>query len=497
MDSFKHFYEQMGFDRYPFRDRTAEKEDTSNLFIAPPNYSVLRDAFDSGETAIISGNRGTGKTIILQNIKDDSLRNTIVAYIGNYESVCLTDNLLDFYSLILQNTISETLIYLSKHKNALKKLNKDDKLFLSFLIKKYADSLTNNGLASKIEKVQLSPIKRFVNKISSPLTTLLNFGTTVAANFGSELLNSHFSRYLPPINSGEILKIIPDINFKVDNDFKSVSISYSLLEKALLLMKKILDKTPMVILDKFDEDTRLENDADSTANFIKELICDNKLLLNKNIQLFISVWEIPFLSLLPNFRQSKHTVFNIHWNRSELEGVLNRRLSIYSNNRINEYKSLLGNDVSDGLIDQMFTLSNMNPRDLWGIFDSIFKEQHKIDSQCKVLCASSFENGFVNFVKNFNLYEYYPKKKNARRTTNDVYSYISHLLQLNGTDEFTQEELRNAASTGGSTTNYITGMVNIGLVKKTDSKRPGGAVIYKVNDPKISYAILKKIDIQH
>ena len=44
---------------------------------------------------------------------------------------------------------------------------------------------------------------------------------------------------------------------------------------------------------------------------------------------------------------------------------------------------------------------------------------------------------------------------------------------------------QEAASTGGSTTNYITGMMNIGLVKKTDRKRVGGAVIYQINDPKV------------
>ena len=55
--------------------------------------------------------------------------------------------------------------------------------------------------------------------------------------------------------------------------------------------------------------------------------------------------------------------------------------------------------------------------------------------------------------------------------------------------------MRNQASTGGSTTNYITGMMNIGLVKKTGKKRPGGAVIYQIRDPKVTYAIMNDIEI--
>lgn len=100
-------------------------------------------------------------------------------------------------------------------------------------------------------------------------------------------------------------------------------------------------------------------------------------------------------------------------------------------------------------------------------------------------------------IPNFSFYEYYPRRKNARKNTNDIYSYIKYLSSLNNTDEFTNDELRSCANTGGSTTNYITGMMNIGLVKKTDLKRAGGSVIYKIIDPKITYAIYHDIEITH
>ncbi len=70
-------------------------------------------------------------------------------------------------------------------------------------------------------------------------------------------------------------------------------------------------------------------------------------------------------------------------------------------------------------------------------------------------------------------------------------------MKLSDNKEFTYSELRDAASTGGSTSNYITGMMNIGLITKTDRKRDGGSVIYSINDPKIKYAIEHEIDILH
>jgi len=497
MQPFEEFYESIGFKKYPFRERTAEKENIEKLFIAPPDYSIISEAFQAGETAIISGNRGTGKTMLLQNIKKRIPPNTIIADIENYEGVPTTKNQIAFYALIVKNVVAQTLVYLSNNKKSIKKLNKEDKIFLSFLIMKYADYFTGSEVATKIENVQLHPLKRLINKASTPITLLLNFGTTAAANFGYTLLNDQFSKYLPPVNEGQIKKIFPDIHFAVANDFKSVDISYSLLDKTLLLIEKLQNKKAIIIFDKFDEDTRLENDAELTADFIKELICDNNLLLNKHAQFFISIWEIPFTRLLTSFRKSKHTVFSIYWRRDELEKVLNRRLSIYSDGKIQCYKTLFAADVSVESINQIFNLSNMNPRDLWAVFDSIFNEQYKIGGKIHTLSENAITGGLVTFVKSFGFYEYYPKKKSSRKNTNDVYSYIRHLLQLNNMDEFTQDQLRTAASTGGSTTNYITGMMAIGLVTKTDIKRPGGAVVYKVHDPKVSYAIFNKIAIDH
>lgn len=306
MPTFKQFYERLGFKQYPFREKTAESEDVTKLFVAPPHFPVIKDVFDSRNTAIISGNRGTGKTILLDELRTHTSSNIVVSNIDNYESINLKNNLLDFYDVILQHVVSNSLVYVSSHKKALKNLNSEDKMLLSFLITKYADCITNSGIAEKIEEVQLNPLKRLVNKFSAPLTLLLNFGTTAIANFGNDLLNRNFSPYLPKVSEGEIRRIIPDIQFKTKEDFKTVAVSYSLLDKALRLIEKMSGNKPLVIFDKLDEDIRLENDADLVAEFIKAPICDNKLLLNDHIQLLFSVWEIPFNSLESVFRQSKH-----------------------------------------------------------------------------------------------------------------------------------------------------------------------------------------------
>lgn len=493
--TFEQFYRTIGFIKYPFRDRTAEKEDTSRLFVKPLDYSRLEDDLSNSNTTIICGNRGSGKTISLLELINKVPSTRIHCLIDNFEDVALANNQLGFYSLILKNITKRLVIFLAENKRLLKKAKYEDKVLLSFLIMKYGDSITDNQLQTELKSIQLSLLQRLINKISAPLTHILNYGSTAITNFGNELLTKQFGSYLPEVNEGEVRKIFPYIQFKVENQFNSVDVSYSLLEKGLQLTKRLTGSVPVVFIDKLDEDIRLENDAELVSEFIKDLVCDTKLLLNSDIQILISVWQIPFSLLSTIFRESKISVYTLSWSPKQLEAVLDHRLSIYSDGKITKYRQLFDEGVTEDDLRNIYTLSNSNPRDLWGVFDSLFNAQFIIDAHSKKISKQAVIDGLQKFVENFQFYEYYPRKKNAQRNTNDIYSYIGYLLKLKGTTEFTNEELRQSASTGGSTSNYITGMMNIGLVRKTGKKRHGGAVIYQVSDPKVVYAIMNEIDI--
>ena len=75
----------------------------------------------------------------------------------------------------------------------------------------------------------------------------------------------------------------------------------------------------------------------------------------------------------------------------------------------------------------------------------------------------------------------------------DIYRYINHLLKLPDS-EFTANQLNSYAGTGGSTNNFIGSMQAMGLIVRTDSKI-GAGVVYRINDPKVIYAIHKGLRI--
>ncbi|MBD5484592.1 MAG: hypothetical protein HDR18_03555 [Lachnospiraceae bacterium] len=319
------------------------------------------------------------------------------------------------------------LIKLFSDKKRIRKLSNDNKILLSYLIYRFGNNLTERQIASQIDNVQLSPLKRCLNHFSKPITGILNYFATATANFGNKFLNETFGRYLPPINDENIKSIFPDIKYESDTQFFDIKVSFELLERTLDLIKSMGYEKTIIYLDKLDEDIRFENDADEIVSFISSILLDSKLLLNSKIQLLFSIWSIPFVGLSSKFRKQKNYVYNIDWNSHELEKVLNRRLSVYSNGKIKTYTDLFCDDVTGENIQEVFKLCNANPRDLWHIFHNLFDTQYSINPNNKI-SNEAIVKGLEKFVVNFDFYEYYPRKKGARKNTNDIYILIPNIF---------------------------------------------------------------------
>src|SRR4030065_1550427 len=69
--SFSGFCKSFGLTSSPFNTYTTEQEleYTQELFIAQGEYDPIIDAFNSGKSIIITGERGSGKTAILEDFK--------------------------------------------------------------------------------------------------------------------------------------------------------------------------------------------------------------------------------------------------------------------------------------------------------------------------------------------------------------------------------------------------------------------------------------------
>ena len=485
--TFTEFYQQFGIVKYPFNTFTTEDErKNSELFVEPIDYALIKDAFKCSRTIIMSGNRGTGKTAIVFDLMRNAPQNSFVLYIDDFSSVPECPSTNDFYRLLCVNLVNVLMSRAVEIKKGISHLSKDDKLFLSQLIVNYMTTVTHQDLNSKVEKIQLSKISRFINKISSFIQFAINYGLSAAAKLFNSMFANQFS--LPIIEADSAISILPEIKVKVDSSFNNVDINYSLLTRICQLIKRIGYSNVAVMLDKIDEDNRFTNDGDQIALFIKPLLTDNKLLLCSDLQMAISLWSIPFDNLKSDIRTQKFYCPELQWQRDDLIRAFNQRVKVYSEGKSPKtFYEFFSDEISRDDIDQLLILANHNPRDLWHIFNFLFQKQYDINPNSTVFTKDSFIAALADFVIKFNYYEYYPRKKNARRDSMDIYRYINHLLKLSDI-EFTSNQLNSCAGTGSSTNNYIGAMQAMGLIIRTDSKI-GTGIVYRINDPKVIYAM--------
>lgn len=496
--SLKEFYNRVGLDESPFNTYTTEneKDKITELFIHPAEYAPIVESFNHGRTMLLTGNRGTGKTaLLLDLLRSVTEESSFICSIDNYQKLGRVPDLLQYYKLIIRSVTSALFSRLAENKKIIdkSKIGKEDRLLLSYLLKYYTDPITKKELKEKIEQVQSSKFKRTVIKGYNYIRYTLNYGATVASNMLSDTITSHFSKLPPIVERGKVKEFFPEISTEADEDFISTDATYAFIERVISLIEQLGYKRIILTFDKLDEDPRFENDADGISEFIKPLVTDNNLLTEGKIQLIISLWVVPFNLIKDAVRTQKHYCPEIEWTKYDLIAALNQRLKVYSSNKVTNFASILELSVTDDLLEELISLSNSNPRDLWHIMNRVITSQYELDPESDKISSNALQNGFGSFVTKFNFFEYYPRKLNSRANSMDVYSYIAHLQKLN-TESFTRNQLNERAGTGSSTNGYVYNMEKMGLVKNIG--QVSGNVVYRIADPKVVYAMKNGIKIE-
>lgn len=493
--TYKEFYNKMGISEFPFNTYTTEQEIdfASKVFVSQSEYDHIIDTFKSSRNLIILGERGSGKTAILEDFKRISIKNkNVYTQIVDFSALSNPSNPTEIYRLIISNLLVELFAAISRRKYKLLFLNKEDKILLSYLLSEFLPHFSKNLLKDKISDIQAPFWIRVPNWIYNKIRGPLNFTGTVGKNILYQYFLKHYS-FLPVIeNDNQIHQFFPELKLNVDYDFFNQDISFSLLKKVATIAKKITGKKPSVLFDRMDEDNRFDNDAETISAFVKPFLSDNNLLSAIEIQMIFFVWRTPFRFIEDDIRTQKYYCPSLKWSKNDLEKMINKRLEYYSDKKISNYSSLFETNVSSNSIDNIFLLANSNPRDLIHVFKKIFEEQFNINNTSQKLTNQAIDDALIKYVRDFNYYEYYPKKSNARANSMDIYSYSAHLLKLD-IDEFTKDKLNQMAGTGSSTNNYVVNMERIGLVENV--RQDKGVAIYKIKDPKISFALRNKLEI--
>jgi hypothetical protein len=492
---FESFYNNFGLITYPFSIYSTEGEidKAKDIFIKPTNHSIIVENLKD-TSVIVIGERGTGKTALNLDVAGYfSDVETIFVKIEDFSALDINYSSEDLYRLLTEKIASTFFKLSAKDPSELWSFSKEERIWLSFYLYNYLKPASKQMIRDKINKLQNNFLKRAGIKAYNFSRVVLNYGLKAATKAASDALTKHFAS-LPPLDLNSDYDYFPRLENEIDTTFDKSEKEFYYLCKICKLVLKTRFRMILLVIDKIDEDSRLENDAEKVSDFIKQMVADNKLLLNDNFHILLFLWNTPFNYVRGNVRTQKLVCQTLTWDRTLLEKALCKRLSVFSDGKVADYKDLFESDC-EAILSEIFLMCNENPRDLWHLFDRCFQEQYKNDPSKSKISKIAATSAIREFVVKFNYYEYYPKKSNARRDSLDIYSYIKHLQKL-GSPEFTKNQLNTLAGTGGSTNNYVVSMENIGLIKRLPSKAAGGAILYRVKDPKVVYAMENQIEIE-
>ena len=366
------------------------------------------------------------------------------------------------------------------------KLNKENRIILSYFLSSFIPNVSLNTLKDRVSSIQVPFWKKGINKIYNTLRGPLNFGGSVGQNLTYQYLLKHYS-FLPPLeNDNQIQEYFPELKLDVNYDFFDQNISLRLLKKLGEISGKLGYAKPVIFLDRLDEDNRFENDAEKISEFITPFLTNTNLLSISEFQLILFVWSTPFRFISELVRTQKYYCPELSWRNDDLEKLLNQRLKEYSSGKLVNYKNLFVPENRNEVIKEIFKISNSNPRDLIHIFKIIFEEGFRKSPENSQFSNEIVEKALKRYVLDFNYYEYYPRKSNARANSMDIYAYAAHLLKLDS-PEFSKNRLNETAGIGSSIHNYVVGMERIGLIRNIGQEK--GYVSYEIIDPKIVYCL--------
>jgi len=489
---FEGYYKSLGLEAYPFSVYTAESEmeKGDSIYKKPQNYSVIDEGIKNS-SIIISGERGSGKTALNQDIsRRKKAAGTLLVKIEEFSKLEDSYTPERLYEFLTESIAGEFFRTMSFNPARLWKYDKDERIDLSMYLHRFVKSSTKAQLTEQIKRIQNGPLKCTAIGLYNTSRVVLNYGLKAATKVASDALTKHFSA-LPEFDSGDS-EYFKRLEAEVDESFTDEERSFLFLSKLCSLIRKSKISEILLIIDKIDEDPRFKNDSESIANYLEGIASNNKVMVNESFKIVLFVWSTPFNSIKSNVRTQKLIFQPLSWTPKALKEATGKRLSAFSNKKVDDIEELFSPDGVE-VLDDLVDMSNENPRDLWHLIDKSIKSQFEIDSSSKI-SRQAVSNGIREFVQQFNYYEYYPRKAKSRADSMDVYSYIKHLMKLDS-DRFTKNKLNEMAKTGGSTNNYVVAMENMGLIKKTGDKSNQGGVIYMIKDPKVQYAQANGIEI--
>ncbi len=481
-------FANLGFKKNPFSKFSAEEEQIylKEIYEVPRYYQTLLEEIAEGNSRYLLGERGVGKSALMFYLIEDLKRKGVYpVLIDEYDGIPIKNNGREFLFLVEQHIVTSLSIELICDKTKIRRLKKDDREKMAFLINIFFKNITKNKVKELYEDVsetkKINLFKRLCNAfLIKPINIILSgtsnvVGSTVSKALGLPIIdnNAVYQQFVSELFEDDQLKDCTEINYK---DLKEI------LRETAILIEKLGYKKLVVFFDKIDEYLKLKSQIDSIVEFIVSIATDTSLIYSSEFGFEFLLWnKLKDKMKEKQVRFDKSRPIDINWDKVEMKKMLSRRLEYFAVDKSKTSEIL----VDEQQLDKIIEMANGSPRQLTMLLARIYEEQSKINTTARVFSEEAVRLGMQNFSQTFEYELFFPGM-----TIKDV---VNRILKV-GKIKFSINDLAGATKKSPQTaSNWIRTMKNIGFVEEIEGDS-GKAKIYNVIDPKIIYMIENKLN---
>ncbi len=375
------FVTNLGFEFNPFQSVNADQEATilGEYFITPDYFEDLWGDKYSPISSIIYAPRGGGKSaqrIMIEKKATES---------GDVLPIDYTKHDLSAFSKIEEVTISYHLVSLNKllliaffkrlsefNESPFEAFNYTERQYIFNLAKKYLSKTPNIYPKNEVKKFKKLPDKAsdFWRTIKAPFSDFIK-SATKKQGFEIDLSSVQGNKQLEGTHR-ENLKYLVDCLAKLG--FVSI----------------------YVLVDQVDEQNLTGNDTEASFVLVRDLIKDLQLLETENLcfKFFLSDSLRPYTNT--HARPDRILTFEIQWSHDKLHEMLDKRVKIYSKERVLHFEDLLEDANS---LNRVLLFSEHSPRDCIRICRRIISEQFKANPYAKKFTPEIVNQSITIFAK--------------------------------------------------------------------------------------------------
>ena len=245
----------------PFaRFSAEEEEDLKSIFYKPRYYDALKSNAKQGNSRILVGQRGLGKSATIHMLFEDLKANkTLPLLITRYDGIPLSNNKGFFLYMIIQSLTKRIAEHLYKRPKDSKKLTKEQKNNLAFLIELFYDEEISEEYLKQARTIKSKKFTNLIRGLFNKHLHIINGVANGAIKITSSIIRQSLG--LPEGDSDSLpMNYFDEIPLSKINSLSMTDVVEKGNEKLLSIIKMLINISSslgydsiVVLFDKIDE----------------------------------------------------------------------------------------------------------------------------------------------------------------------------------------------------------------------------------------------------